>query len=529
MPNRSTDALFQLIKSLEKSEKRNFKLYVNRNAGGEDLKSVQLFDALDKMDQYDEELLLKKNKGIKKQQLSNIKAHLYKQVLSSLRLLKTTDNIDIQLHEQMDHARILYNKGLYHQSLRVLDKMKEAARANQQFTYLQQVVFFEKKIEALHITRSMKDRAERLTMEADEVNGRLEQISKLSNLALLLYSWYIKNGHARNKSDEEAVQKFFDDHFPAEAKNPHGFYEKLYLYQSYAWYAFIRQDFLSYYRYTQKWVDLFTEYPFMLETETVHYIKGMHNLVSAHFDLQNYDKFIESLKQFQEFEQSPVVTNSENNKVQCFVYISTALINKHFLEGKFSSGLKIVPDIVEKLKEYEIFLDRHRILVFYYKIACLYFGSGDNETAIDYLNKIINWKVDLRTDLQCYARLLHLIAHYELGNYDLLEYLIKSVYRFMANMKNLSVVEEEMFKFLRGSFQLRPKQVRPAFEKLLERIKKYERSRFETRAFSYLDIISWLESKVQNVAVQDVIHKKFLASKKSGSPEVRKSERKNSP
>jgi tetratricopeptide (TPR) repeat protein len=70
-------------------------------------------------------------------------------------------------------------------------------------------------------------------------------------------------------------------------------------------------------------------------------------------------------------------------------------------------------------------MDRHRILVFYYKIASLYFGSGDFDKSIDYLNKIINWKVDLRTDLQCYARLLHLIAHYELGNFDLLEYLIE--------------------------------------------------------------------------------------------------------
>ena len=122
MPNRSTDALFQLVKSLEKSEKRNFKLYVKRNSS-EDLKIVKLFDAIDKLDQYDEEQLLKKNKSIKKQQLSNMKAHLYKQILSSLRLIKDENNIDIQLHEQMDHARILFNKGLYLQSLKILDKM----------------------------------------------------------------------------------------------------------------------------------------------------------------------------------------------------------------------------------------------------------------------------------------------------------------------------------------------------------------------------------------------------------------------
>jgi len=76
MPNRSTDALFQLVKSLEKSEKRNFKLYVKRNTASEDLKIVKLFDALDKLNEYDEEQLLRKNKSIKKQKLSNMKAHL---------------------------------------------------------------------------------------------------------------------------------------------------------------------------------------------------------------------------------------------------------------------------------------------------------------------------------------------------------------------------------------------------------------------------------------------------------------------
>src|SRR3954470_8751963 len=113
MPNRSTDELFQLIKSLETSEKRLFKLYVKRSTGSIDLKIIQLFDALDKMNEYDEKILLEKNKGIKKEQLSNIKASLYKQLLASLRLMKDEDNIDMQLHEQMGYAKILYNKGLY--------------------------------------------------------------------------------------------------------------------------------------------------------------------------------------------------------------------------------------------------------------------------------------------------------------------------------------------------------------------------------------------------------------------------------
>src|SRR3977135_2284742 len=219
MPNRSSDALFQLIKSLEKSEKRNFKLYVKRNSASEKLKIIQLFDALDKMDEYDEVQLLQKNKSIKKQQLSNAKAHLYRQILSSLRLLRNEDNIDIQLHEQLDHARILYNKGLYLQSLKVLDRMKELAKTYNQLTYLQQVLFFEKKIEALFITRSMQNRAEQLSNESDIVNAQLSLVNTLSNLSLQLYGWYIQHGHARNKKDEEELKKVLSSHLPEEAKS----------------------------------------------------------------------------------------------------------------------------------------------------------------------------------------------------------------------------------------------------------------------------------------------------------------------
>ena len=515
MPNRSTDTLFQLIKSLEKSEKRNFKLYANRNASGEELKSVQLFDALDRMDYYDEAFLLKKNETIKKQQLSNLKAHLYKQILSSLRLINDEANIDIQLNEQMDHARILYNKGLYLQSLKVLDRMKDIAKANNQFTYFQQALFFEKSIESLYITRSIKNRAEQLSKETTEVSHSLTLTSELSNLSLQLYSWYIQNGHSRNEKEDAEVQHFFIENLGDKTNQCKHFYEKLYLFQSYCWNAFIRQDFLQYYRYTQKWVNLFEQEPFMINIETGHYIKGMHNLMGSHFNLGNHQKLKETLEVFEKFSNSDVVLNNVNNRIQCFVYRTISVFNKHFLEGSFTEGLQLIPGIENKIKEYEIYMDRHRILVFDYKIACLYFGSGDYERAIDYLNKIINWRMDLRTDLQCYSRLLHLIAHYELGNEEILDSLIKSVYRFMAKMQNLSVVEEEIFKFIRKSFHLSVRTIKPELEKLLVKLKTLQNNRFETRAFIYLDIISWLESKLENIPVQEVLKRKFAAKRHS--------------
>lgn len=508
MPNLSSDALFILIKSLEKGEKRNFKLFAARNSGSADLKIVQLFDALDKMHSYDEEELLRKNESIQKQQLSNLKAHLYDQILSSLRILKQSENIDLQIHEQLDHAKILYNKGLYIQALRLLEKIKHLAKQNNQVTYLLQVLFLEKKIESLHITRSMQDRAEKLSTEMNEVNERIEMISAISNLSLQLYGWYIQHGHARNDEDRKAVDELMNSGAIELVKSSKGFYERLYRYQCYCWYGFINQDFLMHYRYAQKWVDLFEKEEHMQQIESAQYIKGLHNLITSLFDLRNVDKFKETIAVLENVMDSPMVVNNQNNKIQSFVYLYIAKINQHFLEGSFSEGLAMVPTMEEKLKEIEMYMDSHRVLVFYYKIACLYFGAGQADKAIDYLNRIIHWKLNLRDDLQCYARLLHLIAHYELGNMEIVNYLSKSVYRYMAKMNNLGAVEEVLFNFIRKSIQ-NGGEINQSFQDLLDTLQPLEKNKLESRAFMYLDIISWLESRIQGKDVQSIIKEKF--------------------
>jgi hypothetical protein len=519
MYNKQEDALFLLIKSLTKPEKKNFKLYVTRNSKRESLRTVKLFDILERMKEYDEAKVLQKYDDLPKQQLLNIKSLLYNEILSSLRLIREEDNIEMRLREQMDHARILYSKGLYIHSLKILEKMGELATAHQQFSYLQQILFFEKEIETLHITRSMQGRADELARQATEVNEVITVVNKLSNLSLQLYSWFISHGHARNEEDEKIVKDFFKQNLPVGISEEGGFYQQLYLYQSYCWFSFILQDFMQFYRYTQRWVSLFDRYPVMRTTEIAYYIKGLHYLSDAHFYLRNFKKLEEVTQLIEVLQEDMIVRKNEAYQVQVFIYLYTARINRHFIEGSFTEGLGIVAEIESKLAEYKLYLDKHRILIFYYKIACLYFGSGDNDTAIDYLNKIINWKIDLRADLQCYARLLHLIAHYELGSYDLLEYLSKSVYRLMAKMGNLSVVEEEIFKFLKKSLRSTKTEINKDFKLLLSKLQEHTTSHFETRAYSYLDIMSWLESKIYRRPVQDIIKEKYLISNRRKSKE----------
>ena len=133
----------------------------------------------------------------------------------------------------------------------------------------------------------MQDRAEQLAAEAIEVSRHIDMVARLSNLALQFIAGTLRYGHARNEEDEKGVKKFMKENLP-KMRDKRVFMNGFTSTRVIRWYAFIRQDFLQYYRYTQKWVDLFQEQPLMIRVETGHYIKGMHNLLNAHFDLRNY-------------------------------------------------------------------------------------------------------------------------------------------------------------------------------------------------------------------------------------------------
>ena len=105
----------------------------------------------------------------------------------------------------------------------------------------------------------------------------------------------------------------------------------------------------------------------------------------------------------------------------------------------------------------------------------------------------------------CFARLLNLIAHYEAGKDYHLESLLRSTYKFLIKMDDLHSVQKEMIAFVKSLGDIYPQELKKAFTKLHASLKQYEEDPYERRAFLYLDVISWLESKIENRPVSEVI------------------------
>ena len=193
-----------------------------------------------------------------------------------------------------------------------------------------------------------------------------------------------------------------------------------------------------------------------------------------------------------------------------FLYSYPSKLNQYYLEGNFEAGLKLVPEVLQKLVRYERYVDPHRVMVFYYKIAYLYFGNREYNKALDFLNDIIHLKVGhLREDLQCYARLMQLLVHFELGNYELLEYLCNSVQRFLLKMKELNSLPMETLKFFRKIIKKPFGERDNAFLSFQKQLLKISKDPFEKRALIYLDIVTWVDSKINKKSLAQILKSKL--------------------
>ena len=510
MSNVKSEQLFNLIQTLSKGEKRFFKLYVSRLGGIENKKFIILFDAIEKQKIYNETKILEREKILNPKQLPNLKTHLYFQLLKSLRLVNSNSLRSIKVLELIDYARLLYSKCLYKECVKMIDKAKKMAVSYDQSIFLLEILELEKLVISKTLDAGNEERVNQIINETVKATESIKNINLFSNLSIKLDSYYTQLGFVRNRSGLEKVTHFFHASLPEYQIKNLSFQEKLYLYKSYVGYCFFIQDFKQGYTYANKWVDLFERQPEMKALKPELYIKALNSLLSAQNKLFKHHEFADTLKQLVSIKRDKKIILTENLNLNLFKAIYIHKINRHFLLGDFKAGTRIVAALENELIKFVTKLDKHSILLLYYKIACLYFGSSNFRTALTWLNKITNEReIALREDLHSFARILSLISHYELGNDDLIESYIKSTYRYFIKKGDLSLYQKYILDFLKGLLmEKKIKNIQNRFVLLKQEMESLQHNKFEKRAFLYFDIISWLESKIEKRLVQEVFKEK---------------------
>lgn len=514
MPISQSEQVFKLVKSLSKGEKRNFRLYAGRIQDSEQLLYIKLFDILEKQKSFDESDTLKKMGGINSTQYSNVKRHLYTQILISLRHLYKEKKAYIKVREYIDMSYILYSKGLYMEALKILDKAKKLSTKNHTDFSSLTIVEMEKMIQSRHITRTNTASIEALVAQAKDLSSSIYSRANLSNLKVLLHRYYIRKGHVASLEEENEITQFYHESLGGREPSDMSLLEKVNYYQCEVWYYYILGDFRRCYEAALNWVHLFENSKELMARDVDLYMRGYHYVLTSAFNNRDNEAFSIHMKKLEDFRHDSYGSFNDNSKLFSFLYVHTGRMNLHFLQGTFDIGVEMIPRTLNRIKRYIAKLDEHKIMIVYFKIAFMYLGNNMPKKANTYLLNIINLtNKSLRQDMQVYARIMHLMVHYDLDGGTIMPFLLNRYVAYVtkhSESNTVAMLALKMFKKLNNAPLLDRKKL---IKYYLEEFKKLETTGFAQKGFHYLDIVPWLESKYRDIPMADVIKERYSVQK----------------
>ena len=207
-----SDNLFDLIQSLNPSEKRHFTLYAQRHIIGEENNYLKLFEAIDKQHDYDETALKKKFSHEKFiLQIHVAKNYLYSLILKSLNEYHTIDSASLQLRELLNSAEILFGKGLYKQASKMLTKIKEKAyRYEKQISILEVIVLENKIAFALEDMEAAKKVVNQGAIEEDQLLKDYQHARQYKYLSDKLKIFIKTRGTVKGEDDTHELESIIE-------------------------------------------------------------------------------------------------------------------------------------------------------------------------------------------------------------------------------------------------------------------------------------------------------------------------------
>jgi tetratricopeptide (TPR) repeat protein len=175
--------------------------------------------------------------------------------------------------------------------------------------------------------------------------------------------------------------------------------------------------------------------------------------------------------------------------------------------GEHDQAKKLIPLVIENLDKYDSKINNEDLLRIYHAIAMVYFGIGEFNKSLHWLNKIINQNYEnLRQDIVRISKLIYLIVHFEIGNDDLLHYIYKSTLRFFNTQKNQHQFEAIFLNHFKKIAILKKenKQGDP-YQLLKKELITVFKNSFEKNALEFFNFYAWLDSKTYSISFSDAI------------------------
>lgn len=498
--------LFDLIRSLTKSEKRFFKLHSALQSGPKNY--LRIFEAIDRQRSYDEEALKRmfaKETFIR--HFPSEKNHLYKLIMKALRAYHAEATVGGVLKMEIKNMEILYEKALYGEANKTLHRAKRLAREHELFYYWFELLNWEKQLleedyESGEFTKDLDGL----------IDEEREVIEKLRNLAAyhILYSKinhvFRSGGYVRTEEEKAMVEEIGEHPLIKGRNTALSMRAATICYYTQGFCHWAKRDWRTSLEKFKRVEQILDGHPQLRADLPKRYVRTLQYIVLCLIDLGEFEAAREKIRQMRRLSAEPGFGGMD---VAVQVFHASYLAELRLLGrmGDFKRALELVVPVLDGMEAFAGRLHKEHELEFHQELAAVHFGAGQVNRALFWLNKVLNdTEPTLRQDIFTYARLFNLVIHYELGNYDLLEYIVRSTHRFLSRRQRAHKVETLLIDGIKRMARARQPAARREQARVLRAgLAALMKDPNEGAVLKYFDFMSWLTAAVEGRTFAEVV------------------------
>ncbi len=493
-----SDDLYQLIHVLTKAEKRYFRIFAGMRAEENDKHYLELFDFLLAMPTYDAAALEAKWGSERGHRLAADKHYLFDHILKAMRLLNAESNLRNRSQSALLDSIFLYNKALFPQSRKLLDKSKKLASKIEYYGALVEIM----QMERLLIKRfRTSNRKEWLDEAMDEKKVVMDDLVNLLHCHDIYdrVLWAAQEDFSPNPSEDlHEVETKLAQLMEQPDTASKLFRAKHLLLQTQATYQRLLQNPEAALTWTRKLMQHWESNADMIKEEAFKYQLILCNYLGFCCkvnDFSDFENVLQSLKTYKGTSLHEQFEIYQNLHYYDLLYILNA--------GQFVQGKVRLPEIEAWFQQARKSLNLGREFAFRYNFAILSFLLEDSKRALYWVNDILNdGSAEVRIDAQRLARIMQLILHYERGNWDTFDALIRSARRYLKQNSRESLGERALIDLLR---KLRDFPTGPAsssaFTDFKLAMQRLNDPAHDTAAIIPLEIQIWVEARSRNISL----------------------------
>lgn len=438
----TTGTLTTLIKSLSKSEKRYFKLFCSMQQGNKGY--WYLYELISK-EKASEPLKTSFARQYPMASFDTARKHLYRMLMKSLRSYGSESTVENQLLRIVQDVKILFERGLTALCFAQLDKGKALALHYEQFYYFLILGRLELQYLAYLEFPSLSE-AEVVGKQEKlhQVTEQVQLIDRHTALYDILFYRYLHRGINRHEQQRERLNDLLlEEHqvntYPMArsfaSERVHLLFQSVYFLIS----GEGEESLALFYELNT----LFEQHPRLWQDDPIYYLYLINGILAALRAIEQYEAMTFFMVRLESIgQQSPPLR--ELTRTLLYQHRLARLIDQR----QWAAGVVMAEAYGQDSPAKPLISNIGTTICF--QSAAVYFGAGQFQQALRYINRVLNSSSTYVSDyLYVLCRLLNLLIHLELDHEQYLTYEIRSLNRKLKAERKLHRVEQEVLGFLK--------------------------------------------------------------------------------